>query len=133
MSSSRIIGQAFVFAAATAPVLGEVVTLTPDNFDEIARAGNCLVKFYAPWCGHCMQLKPTYKKLAAEFDDVATVKVAAMDATAHDPPKDFEVQGYPTIFFVPKGGKPVSYDGGRDLDSMVEYIKGNAVTIKDEL
>ena len=77
-----------------------------------------------------MQLKPTYKKLAAEFDDVATVKVAAMDATAHDPPKDFEVQGYPTIYFVPKG-KPVSYDGGRDLDSMVEYIKGNAVTIKD--
>ena len=61
------------------------------------------------------------------------IDAAAMDATAHDPPKDFEVQGYPTIYFVPKGGKPVSYDGGRDLDSMVEYIKGNAVTIKDEL
>jgi len=112
-----------------------VVTLTSDNFaDEVTNAdADVMVEFYAPWCGHCMQLKPTYKKLAAEFDDVATVKVAAMDATAHDPPKDFEVQGYPTIYFVPKGGKPVSYDGGRDLDSMVEYIKGNAVTIKDEL
>ena len=112
-----------------------VVTLTSDNFaDEVTNAdADVMVEFYAPWCGHCMQLKPTYKKLAAEFDDVATVKVAAMDATAHDPPKDFEVQGYPTIYFVPKGGKPVSYDGERDLDSMVEYIKGNAVTIKDEL
>jgi hypothetical protein len=70
---------------------------------------------------------------SAEFDDVDTVKIAAMDATAHEPPSTFEVQGYPTIFFVPKGGSPVSYDGPRDLDSMVDYIKTNAATLKDEL
>ena len=57
-----------------------------------------------------------------------------MDATANELyHPGVTVEGYPTIYFVPKGGKPVSYDGGRDLDSMVEYIKGNAVTIKDEL
>ena len=43
-------------------------------------------------CGHCMQLKPTYKKVAAAFKDVATVTVAAMDATANDIPEGFDVQ-----------------------------------------
>jgi protein disulfide-isomerase-like protein len=115
-----------------------VVTLTSENFDSVVNAPgvDVMVEFYAPWCGHCMQLKPTYKKLAAAFEGVDTVTIAAMDATAHDPPASYDVAGYPTIFFV-KGDAaktPVSYDGGRDLGSMVEYIKANAATkIKDEL
>lgn len=113
-----------------------VVTLTTDNFEEeITNAEvDAMLEFYAPWCGHCMQLKPTYKKLAAAFDGVDSVKIAAMDATAHDPPKEFDVQGYPTIYFKAHGKAPVNYDGARDLDSMVEYVKANAaIPIKDEL
>mmetsp|Transcript_33176 Transcript_33176/g.74941 ORF Transcript_33176/g.74941 Transcript_33176/m.74941 type:complete len:165 (-) Transcript_33176:213-707(-) len=115
-----------------------VVTLTADNFEgEVMKDGvDAMVEFYAPWCGHCMQLKPTYKKLAAAFDGVPSVVVGAMDATAHEAPKGFDVQGYPSIYFLKDGEKeaPVSYDGPRDLDSMVQYIKENAaVPIKDEL
>jgi len=115
-----------------------VVTLTDDNFEAVVNAPgvDVLVEFYAPWCGHCMQLKPTYKKVAAAFEGVATVTVAAMDATAHTPPDSFDVAGYPTLIFV-KGDAAktqVPYDGGRDVGSMVEYIKNNAATpVKDEL
>jgi len=116
----------------------EVVTLTGDNFDEVVNAPgvDAMVEFYAPWCGHCMQLKPIYKKLAAAFKGTPTVAVAAMDATAHDPPAAFEVQGYPTIIFVKGDDKanPVPYEGGRDLESMVDFIKANAATpVNDEL
>ena len=38
------------------------------------------------------------------------------------------MQGYPSIFFKPKGGKPVKYEGGRDLDDFVSYIKKKAKT-----
>ena len=115
-----------------------VVTLTSDNFEEVVKAEgtDVMVEFYAPWCGHCMQLKPVYKKLAAEFESVPSVTVAAMDATAHDIPDGFEVQGYPTIMFLPAGAKdsPISYDGPRDLDSMASYIRENAKSaITDEL
>ena len=113
-----------------------VVTLTSDNFaSEVTEAeADVMVEFYAPWCGHCMQLKPTYKKLAAAFDGVDSVKIAAMDATAHDPPSGYDVEGYPTIYFVPHGKSPVNYNGERDLESMKEYIKANAaIEIKDEL
>jgi protein disulfide-isomerase-like protein len=93
-------------------------------------------QFYAPWCGHCQQLKPTYKKLAAQFEAVESVTIAAMDATAGTPPDTFDVSGYPTIMFAPANDKahPISYDGPRDVGSMTSWIKEHAsVTINDEL
>jgi protein disulfide isomerase len=115
----------------------DVVKVTAANFDEVVNAPgkDVMIEFYAPWCGHCKQLKPVYKKLAAQFKDVPSVTIAAMDATASDPPKDYKVEGYPTILFVPSGTKKaVSYDDGRDLASMAAYIKKHASTpITDEL
>jgi len=115
-----------------------VVTLTNDNFNEVVmgEGTDVMVEFYAPWCGHCMQLKPVYKKVAAAFDKVDSVVVAAMDATAHEVPEGFDVQGYPTVLFLANGAKdkPVSYDDARDFQSMVNFIKKNAnVPINDEL
>lgn len=40
-------------------------------------------------------------------ENVAIVK---MDATANDVPGDFNVRGFPTLFWKPKGGMPVPYN-----------------------
>merc|ERR1712196_600394 len=52
-----------------------VVHVTDDTFEEVVNAEgvDVMVEFYAPWCGHCKQLKPVYAKLAAEFDGVDSV------------------------------------------------------------
>jgi thiol-disulfide isomerase/thioredoxin len=39
------------------------------------------VEFYAPWCGHCQQLSPKWKKVAASLKGV--VKVAAVNCDEH--------------------------------------------------
>lgn len=41
-----------------------------------------LVEFFAPWCGHCQQLTPTWEKAASVLKGVVTV--AALDADAHN-------------------------------------------------
>jgi protein disulfide isomerase family A protein 3 len=102
------------------------------NFDELVTKNekDVLIEFYAPWCGHCKKLTPIFDELGEKMaaEDVEIVK---LDATANDVPPQFDVKGFPTLFWLPKGSKkPVSYNGGRELDDFVKYIAENA---SDEL
>jgi len=118
----------------TAPATndGPVKVLVGSNFQEIVSADkDVLIEFYAPWCGHCKQLEPKYKKLGEKFKGVDTVVIAKMDATANDYPPEYEVSGFPTIFLKPSGknSKPVKFEGGqREVTDFVDFIKKNAKT-----
>jgi len=102
------------------------------NFDELVTKSekDVLVEFYAPWCGHCKKLTPIYDELGEKMAEEA-VEIVKMDATANDVPPEFDVKGFPTLYWLPKGTKkPVSYNGGRELDDFIKYIAENA---SDEL
>ena len=60
-----------------------------------------LVEFYAPWCGHCKKLTPIYEELADKMAD-EEVEIVKMDATANDVPPQYNVRGFPTLFWLPK-------------------------------
>jgi len=104
----------------------EVVVLTDKNFDSIVDAGKpALVEFYAPWCGHCKSLAPTYEELGAAYssDDVIIAKVDATEEK--DLAKRFEVRGYPTLKWFPAGaGSVTDYNSGRGIDAFVSFIDG---------
>lgn len=43
---------------------GPVKVVTAKTFDDIVFSGkDVLIEFYAPWCGHCKSLEPTYQKV----------------------------------------------------------------------
>ncbi|KAE9445839.1 hypothetical protein C3L33_22270, partial [Rhododendron williamsianum] len=118
-----------------AAIPSSVVVLTPDNFDELVldETKDALVEFYAPWCGHCKSLAPTYEKVASAFKLEEDVIVANLDADQHkDLAEKYGVSGFPTLKFFPKGNKAgEDYDGGRDLDDFVNFINENCGTSRD--
>jgi len=110
---------------------GNVVVVKGTSFNELVldNTKDVLVEFYAPWCGHCKNLAPIYDDLGAIFKDDSEVVIAKMDATANEiDVAGVEVQGFPTIYFFPGNNKssPKKYDGSRDLDGFVDYLKKNA-------
>lgn len=83
-----------------------------------------LVKFYAPWCGHCKQMAPTWEQLAVEFaGNSDKITIAKVDCTTQDAIcKRHEVRGFPTIIqFVNKKSRP--YKGARGLDNFVKFVE----------
>ncbi|KAL6560588.1 hypothetical protein OROGR_004147 [Orobanche gracilis] len=118
-----------------ASVPSHVVVLTPENFDEIVldEKKDVLVEFYAPWCGHCKQLAPTYEKVATAFNLEENVVIANVDADKYkDLAEKYGVSGFPTLKFFSKGNKGgEDYDGGRDLDEFVTFINEKCGTSRD--
>jgi len=103
-----------------------VKVVVAKTFDSIVNdpTKDVLIEFYAPWCGHCKSLAPKFDELALKLKNEDDIVIAKMDATANDVPKPYEVSGFPTLFFAPKGNKskPKSYEGGREVDEFIKYL-----------
>ncbi|KAK7086825.1 Protein disulfide-isomerase A3 [Halocaridina rubra] len=106
---------------------GPVTIAVAKNFDEVVTntEKDVLIEFYAPWCGHCKKLAPTFDELGEKMKD-ENVAIVKMDATANDVPSSFDVRGFPTLYWKPKNGSPVTYNGGRELDDFINYIAKEA-------
>lgn len=116
-----------------------VIDLLPSNFDQvILKSGKpALVEFFAPWCGHCQALVNTWEELATKYEFAKDkVTIARVDADDHkELGRRFGVQGFPTLkWFDGKSDKPTDYSGGRDLDSLSDFIiEKTGIKIKSKM
>ena len=125
--TSLIIPSLLILSASASSVLD----LIPSNFDDVVlKSGKpALVEFFAPWCGHCKSLAPVYEELAGAFESSKDkVTIAKVDADAEkELGKRFGVQGFPTLkWFDGKSDTPEDYSGGRDLESLQDFVAKKA-------
>ena len=67
-----------------APGKTAVKLLNKDSFKDDISSGVTFVKFFAPWCGHCKRLAPTWEELAGKFEGVEGVAIGKVDCTSDD-------------------------------------------------
>lgn len=106
----------------TAGGVGEVQILTAENFTLATNGGKWFVKFYAPWCGHCKSLAPTWEKTASELK--GKVNIAKVDCTTDGfVCQLFGVRGYPTLKFFKGDGLVRDYSGVREVSDFSDFAK----------
>ena len=123
----KAITTCFAFISTSAWALynagGPVVLLNKNNWkEEVIKSDSLwLVEFYAPWCGHCKSLAPSWELAAKQLKGV--VKVGAVDMTTdQEVGAPYDVKGFPTLkFFGFDKNKPDDYNGGRDADSIRKF------------
>jgi protein disulfide-isomerase A1 len=104
---------------------GPVTVVVGKTFEEIVMdpTKDVFVKYYAPWCGHCKKLAPTWDELGEKFKDNKDVVIAKFDATANEA-ENVNIRGFPTLIFYPKDNKQgISYEGDRTLDAFASWVE----------
>ncbi|KAJ8303011.1 hypothetical protein KUTeg_019407 [Tegillarca granosa] len=77
-------------------------------------------QFYAPWCGHCKKLEPTFHEVSVELRD-SQIKVAKLDCTRYSSvASEFGVRGFPTIKFI-SGDNEFTHKGERSKEDILEF------------
>ncbi|XP_043271385.1 thioredoxin domain-containing protein 5 isoform X2 [Venturia canescens] len=112
-----------------------VLTLTGDNFEHGIEKGVTFIEFFAPWCGHCKRLAPTWEELGKKFTNSENVHIVKVDCTLATSKKlcdEQEVDGFPTLFLYRDGHKIAEYNGSRALEDLYEFVN-NHLKSHDEL
>lgn len=122
-TTSTSIGPTTTTASTSVPS-PHVPLLTSETFDEFISANPVsLIKFMAPWCGHCKKLAPEYEAAAIQLNKEGGIPLAEVDAAAEgELAQKYGVQGFPTLFLF-RDGKSEPYNGGRTADTIVSWVK----------
>jgi len=103
----------------------DVILADESNFKSIVLDSpkHSIVEFFAPWCGHCKNLAPDYKKLATNLKGLINVVAVDSDsATGRSLAQQYGIKGFPTIkFFSAETHTPEDYNGPRSAAGMANF------------
>ncbi len=119
-----ILAIAFAALVSLCWAEGDVVILTDDTFEQTLKDKPIvMVKFFAPWCGHCKSFAPEYEKAAKKAkEDGKPYVIAELDATIHKKAAEKEgIQGFPTVKLY-LNGKSMDYNGDRTAEAVLNFI-----------
>ncbi|XP_054720886.1 thioredoxin domain-containing protein 5 homolog [Uloborus diversus] len=108
--------------------------LNDENFHNTIDKGLHFVKFYAPWCGHCMKMAHAWEELAEFSQNDKSVTISKIDCPANKKScAEFDIKGFPTLLWIVNGKKIQKYQGGRNLMDFKRFIADMKAAHKDEI
>jgi protein disulfide-isomerase-like protein len=114
-----------------------VKTVVGSTFAEMVMEPekDVLLKFHAPWCGHCKELAPKYEEVGRAVYKLVKhrIAVAQIDHDTNDIDHPLVnltgmVHSLPTVLLFRQADKsrPVLYNGKRDVAEFVRFVHQHA-------
>ena len=107
------------------PSKNNILILTPSTLDEaLKKYKNLVIMMYAPWCPHCEELLPELEKAAKSkrINDM-NLTFAKIDVYHYTLiSKKYNIDGFPTVIFFVNGEQKEIFNGGRDKESIIEWL-----------
>jgi len=133
MTATLLITALLALSSLPRHSLAAVIDLTDSTFEHQTQSstgqttGKWLVKFYAPWCGHCKTLAPIWEDLDRRLGEENAgdgIVVARVDCTRETAVASrFGVQSYPALrYFADR--KMYDYGGARTADALHDFVTG---------
>uniref|UniRef100_A0AC35FXS0 Thioredoxin domain-containing protein n=1 Tax=Panagrolaimus sp. PS1159 TaxID=55785 RepID=A0AC35FXS0_9BILA len=113
---------AFIEVIPAAKVPSNVLDLN-DKFIDVMNEGFWFIKFYAPWCGHCKRLGPTWEHVGHALADMnSPVRIGKIDCTKFTAVANaLRINAYPTIVFF-RNGIRIPYEGDRKKEAILDFL-----------
>lgn len=100
-----------------------VKELNGDEFEAFVKKGNCIVDFWAPWCGPCKVMMPNFEEASKKIKDVKFGKVNVDNE--HDLAGKFGVMSVPTSVFFKDGEQVEMHSGAISVEDIEKLVTKN--------
>ena len=109
---------------------GPVLIIVGKEYDKLVLENpkDMAVLLYSPNCGHCKKMLPEWDKLGELYKNDGNTVIAKIDAT-RDYYGETNINGYPTIVFLPKNDRSAykTYDSNNrsasDFKNWIETVR----------
>lgn len=100
-----------------------ITNVNKDNFKQEVLESKVpvIVDFWAPWCGHCVNLAPTLDEIAAEKDGAVKVCKVNVDES-QELAMEYGIMTIPAIFLFEEGQKKANVVGALPKDALLAKL-----------